>query len=411
MCGRYALALRPSEVRRQLEQSHMRVDHAPDDDDDSIRQTYNFAPSYNGLVYRACGCVVAGDTKEEEVKREATPSTETESKYELQAMKWGLIPSWEKRPSPSSYTNTINCRDDSLIEDRGMWTNMKKTKRCIVVAQGFYEWLKKDDGKRRIPHFTKRKDGQLMCFAGLWDCVQYEGSQETIYTYTIITTDSNKQLNFLHDRMPVILENGSEAIRTWLDPTRTEWSKELQALLKPYTGELECYPVRAEVGKVGNNSPSFIVPVDSAANKHNIANFFGKQAHTAKAECDGEDSKKGHDATETEIEQDDGEQRATTTQIEGSEDNAPLPVPAAEPSVPSKAQGAGVKRAHSDDEEGDTADGGRLKRDAGPMQSPAKTRRKMHSATSNTTKGSPAKAKGNGNGNGSRKITSFFEKR
>lgn len=72
---------------------------------------------------------------------------------------------------------TINCRDDSLYEDRGMWTSMKKTKRCIVVAQGFYEWLKKNNGKEKIPHFTKRKDGQLMCFAGLWDCAQFEGER------------------------------------------------------------------------------------------------------------------------------------------------------------------------------------------------------------------------------------------
>jgi putative SOS response-associated peptidase YedK len=70
---------------------------------------------------------------------------------------------------------TINCRDDSLLEDRGMWTTMKKKKRCIVVAQGFYEWLKK--GNQKIPHFTKRKDGQLLCLAGLWDVVQFEGKK------------------------------------------------------------------------------------------------------------------------------------------------------------------------------------------------------------------------------------------
>lgn len=52
---------------------------------------------------------------------------------------------------------------------------MKQKKRCIVIAQGFYEWLKKDGGKVKVPHYMKRKDGQLMCFAGLWDCVQYEG--------------------------------------------------------------------------------------------------------------------------------------------------------------------------------------------------------------------------------------------
>lgn len=88
----------------------------------------------------------------------------------------GLVPFWTKRnPDYGSKMKTINCRDDSLIEDRGMWTTMKKQKRCIIVAQGFYEWLKKNNGKEKLPHFTKRKDGQLMCFAGLWDRAQFEG--------------------------------------------------------------------------------------------------------------------------------------------------------------------------------------------------------------------------------------------
>jgi putative SOS response-associated peptidase YedK len=86
----------------------------------------------------------------------------------------GLVPFWTKRnPDYGSKMKTINCRDDSLTEDRGMWTTMKKKKRCIIVAQGFYEWLKK--GNQKVPHFTKRKDGQLMCLAGLWDMVQFEG--------------------------------------------------------------------------------------------------------------------------------------------------------------------------------------------------------------------------------------------
>ena len=74
--------------------------------------------------------------------------------------------------------------------------------------------------------------------------------------------------------MPVILDYGSEEMKTWLDPTRKTWSKELQSILKPYEGELECYPVSKEVGKVGNNSPDFIIPVNSKENKSNIANFF-----------------------------------------------------------------------------------------------------------------------------------------
>ena len=70
---------------------------------------------------------------------------------------------------------TINCRDDSLATSGGMWNTMKHKKRCIVVAQGFYEWLKKNGGKDKVPHYVKRQDGQLMCFAGLWDCANFEG--------------------------------------------------------------------------------------------------------------------------------------------------------------------------------------------------------------------------------------------
>lgn len=101
-----------------------------------------------------------------------------------------------------------------------------------------------------------------------------EGPGDKLYTYTIITTSSNSYLKFLHDRMPVILDPNTDAMRTWLDPSRTTWSKDLQSILKPYEGDLECYPVSKEVGKVGNNSPEFIVPINSAENKSNIANFF-----------------------------------------------------------------------------------------------------------------------------------------
>ena len=161
----------------------MPVADAPEDDD--VRQTYNFAPGNQGLVYRAIvpdyGAGQGHQTGEEdegETEGRGSPDVEIPNgtQYKLQAMKWGLIPFWTKRnPDYGSVLKTINARDDSLASSGGMWTTMKQKKRCIVVAQGFYEWLKKNGGKEKIPHFTKRKDGQLMCFAGLWDCVQYEG--------------------------------------------------------------------------------------------------------------------------------------------------------------------------------------------------------------------------------------------
>lgn len=198
MCGRYALGIvrcgsnweilantpkRASFIRHQLEEHDMPVADAPEDDD--VRQTYNFAPGNHGLVYRADVPEHGAGQRHQDAEGAAegnngtsSPALEDpkETRYKLQAMKWGLVPFWTKRnPDYGSVMKTINARDDSLATNGGMWNTMKQKKRCVVVAQGFYEWLKRNGGKEKIPHFTKRKDGQLMCFAGLWDCVQYEG--------------------------------------------------------------------------------------------------------------------------------------------------------------------------------------------------------------------------------------------
>jgi putative SOS response-associated peptidase YedK len=187
--GRAKKQQRPSQIRYYLQNEHMPVFEAPDDDaDDAPRQSYNFAPGYNGIVYRAdvpyygagSRSHKTGEAEQEsdesnEVLAEATLEEPGDVRYKLQTMRWGLIPFWTKRnPDYGSMMKTINCRDDSLIDNKGMWTSMKQKKRCIVVAQGFYEWLKKGP-KEKVPHYVKRKDGMLMCMAGLWDCVQYEG--------------------------------------------------------------------------------------------------------------------------------------------------------------------------------------------------------------------------------------------
>ena len=197
----------------------MPVWEAPDDD--ATRQSYNVAPGYYEPVYRAMvpdqgarsaaydsgrdGNAAADDAEDPTNEPTSTLSDdrprgeekEKKVRYQLQAMKWGelssltkrtvkvhdaeddgagLVPFWTKRnPDYGSMLKTINCRDDSLRENRGMWTSMKQKKRCIVLCQGFYEWLKKKGGKEKVPHFVKRRDGQLMCLAGLWDCVRYEG--------------------------------------------------------------------------------------------------------------------------------------------------------------------------------------------------------------------------------------------
>ncbi|KAF9882456.1 feruloyl esterase b precursor [Colletotrichum karsti] len=385
---------RPSQIRRMLEEDDMPVDDAPEDEGQGApRQTYNFAPGYHGVVYRAdvpdrgAGHRRAQTSNDQDQSADAPSKDATHDhdgiKYKMQSMQWGLIPFWTKRdPGYATLSKTINCRDDSLSTSGGMWSTMKAGKRCIVVAQGFYEWLKKD--KEKLPHFVKRKDGQLMCFAGLWDCVKYEDSDEKRYTYTIITTDSNKQLKFLHDRMPVILNPGSKEIKTWLDPKRHEWSKELQDLLKPFDGELECYPVSKDVGKVGNNSPSFIIPVASKENKSNIANFF------ANASAKQKSPKSKIEPTVV-----------TTEETQKSQEEQTQPVPDVIAKAADDAdspQKTGVKReapaAETDDEPPK-----KVPVKAAPA---TKSRQSKISATSNGSK-SPVKSK-----DGTQKITKFF---
>ncbi|KAI9826666.1 MAG: hypothetical protein M1819_007300 [Sarea resinae] len=343
----------------------MPVDEAPDDD--ATRQSYNVAPGYYELVYRAdvpdhgAGTQHSnGEGGDGEDAGEAGPEDATAAvmkedepekvRYKLQAMKWGLIPFWTKRnPDYGSMMRTINCRDDSLLENRGMWTTMKHKKRCVVVCEGFYEWLKKNGGKEKIPHFVRRKDGQLMCFAGLWDCAKFEGSDEKLYTYTIITTSSSPSLQFLHDRMPVILDAGSADLFTWLSPRLTTWTPQLQSLLKPYRGDLDVYPVTKDVGKVGNNSPSFIVPINSAENKANIANFFAHAKGAASGKGQKAAIKKEEDDVRPQgvkIEHEPGEKRETRD-VQGTEDNAPQPSTPPAPSSPPSAS-CGVKSEEPD---------------------------------------------------------------
>ena len=365
--------------------------------DDQARETYNFPPGAFGLVYRAeapdRGGVDGQDENDNQDENDKVvdvrpDDTSKAVRYEIKAMKWGLIPFWTKRsPEYGSMLRTINCRDDSLIENKGMWNTMKQRKRCIVIAQGFFEWLKKGpNGKEKIPHFVKRTDGQLMCFAGLWDCVKYEDAEEKLYTYTIITTDSNKQLSFLHDRMPVILDPNTKAMKLWLDPSTTTWSSSLQDLLQPYKGGLECYPVDQGVGKVGNNSPDFIVPVDSKENKKNIANFFGnaqKKAATKKEESENQTV-----------------ERRETKDHKSSENHAPIPVPAQ--------SDQSMKRKLSISDEGNTNKQPKLESSPDTKRQRATPAKKTRSAVSNegmSKKPSPAKA------DGTLPITSFFEKK
>ncbi|KAI0717692.1 hypothetical protein C8T65DRAFT_640483 [Cerioporus squamosus] len=192
----------------------------------------------------------------------------------MQTMRWGLVPHFSKHEDPS--LKTINARCEALIEEpRGMWASIKGKKRCAVICQGYYEWLKK--GKERLPHFTKRADGRLMLLAGLWDRVVLEGSTEPLWTFTIVTTDANKEFSWLHDRQPVILPDEA-ALAVWLDTSTGKWTPELSKLCDPYHASdhpLVCYAVPKEVGKIGTDSPTFVEPI--AERMDGIQAMFAKQ--------------------------------------------------------------------------------------------------------------------------------------
>ncbi|KAK7688484.1 hypothetical protein QCA50_008022 [Cerrena zonata] len=197
-------------------------------------------------------------------------------------MKWGLVPHWSKEEDKT--LKTINARSENLVEGGGMWASIKGRKRCVVVCEGYYEWLKK--GKERLPHFTKHKDGRLMLLAGLYDSVILEGHSDTLWTFTIVTTSANKAFSWLHDRQPVILST-HEALTAWLDTSSHTWSTTLTKLVDPYDNEkspLTWYlsptsckklssPKRSR--KVGTESPTFIQPI--ADRKDGIQAMFAKQ--------------------------------------------------------------------------------------------------------------------------------------
>lgn len=165
-----------------LEEDGVLVGEAPADDGDGApRQTYNFAPSYDGIVYRA-------DTPELGANFQPVLNTDDSHiihrqhhvRYKLQTMRWGLVPSWTRQTLGYSLPRMpINCRGDSLSLPGGIWATMKSRQRCLVIAQGYYEWLRKGP-KHNIPHYVTRTDGHLMCFAGLWDCAKSAGKSLTV---------------------------------------------------------------------------------------------------------------------------------------------------------------------------------------------------------------------------------------
>jgi putative SOS response-associated peptidase YedK len=167
---------------------------------------------------------------------------------ELVQLHWGLIPSWAKERAMGA--RMINARAETLVE-KPAFRSAFRARRCLLVADGFYEWQKL--GTRKQPHFIGFKDGRPFAFAGLWERWRGEGS-EHVESCTIVTTEANELLAPIHDRMPVILD--PEDFALWIDPAEKD-TERLVGLLRPYQpGPLQAYPVSLLVNNPANDTPA-----------------------------------------------------------------------------------------------------------------------------------------------------------
>ncbi len=227
MCGRYTLHAQAEEIAERF---------GVDDILQGYRENYNVAP----------GQIMPVITEDESGHRH------------LELMKWGLIPFWAKDPKIGY--KLINARDDTIF-DKPMWRNVVLKKRALIPADGFYEWKKPEDPKgRKQPFYIHPKRENLFAFAGVWETWKDVEGKE-IKTYSIITTDPNKEMRGVHNRMPVILDQKDEA--SWLEPSHTS-REDVEPFLHPYDDNgLDMFEVSSDVNVTRNNEEKLIYPLNS----------------------------------------------------------------------------------------------------------------------------------------------------
>ena len=216
MCGRFVRFSSWADLRRTMTLT------SPSE----LPPSYNVAPTQKILVAR-----------------------ELDGKREGVAMRWGFIPSWAKDKKMAQ----INARADTAAE-KPMFRSAFKKRRCLILADGYYEW--KTNGKQKQPFFFRLKDEAPFIFAGLWETWQDE--EGSIETCAILTTDANNLTKEVHNRMPVIL-TGDDAL-AWIEPGDDK--EKLKGILQPFSPDnMTYYPVDSIVGNVRNNSPDCIKAV------------------------------------------------------------------------------------------------------------------------------------------------------
>jgi putative SOS response-associated peptidase YedK len=170
---------------------------------------------------------------------------------------WGLIPSWAKDPKIGN--RMINARSETLSE-KPSFRNAYKYRRCLILADGYYEWQKIPGDRLKQPVYIRLKSQKPLALAGLWEIWQSKDMDEPVRSCTIITCPPNALLEKIHHRMPVILPQ--DAYDEWL-AAEEQPVDVLQSLLTPYSDEeMEAYPVSRFVNRPTNNSPECIAPFE-----------------------------------------------------------------------------------------------------------------------------------------------------
>lgn len=168
-------------------------------------------------------------------------------------MRWGLVPAWAN--DPTSGARMINARSET-IDEKSAFREAFERRRCLVVADGYYEWRRLGDTK--VPMRIRLKGNRLFAFAGLWEKWSRAGVSPLL-TCTILTTSPSPSINHIHDRMPVILSPEDRA--RWLN--RSADPDELKGMLVSYPDdELEAYPVSPHVNYVENDDPTCVAAVE-----------------------------------------------------------------------------------------------------------------------------------------------------
>ncbi|KAM6979732.1 abasic site processing protein HMCES [Aplochiton taeniatus] len=288
MCGRTACTLAPDEVshatRYRDRQGHRRQPRWKEGDADKYRPSYNKSPQSMSPVL---------------LSQKHFDKNAPVDECVLAAMRWGLVPAWFRESDPRKMQySTNNCRSENLLEKKSYKDPFLKGQRCVILADGFYEWRRQEkekqpffiyfsqDSRREktdsqnqekpckeedyldLKEVIKEEDEwngwQLLTIAGLFDCWTPPGGGDPLYTYTVITVDSSPNLQGIHDRMPAILD-GEDEVRKWLDFGEV---KSLDALkLLQSKNILTFHPVSSLVNNSRNNSPECLQPVDPQIKK------------------------------------------------------------------------------------------------------------------------------------------------